>query len=119
MNQRFEEGLRVTININDDHLSCLIPPLSIQLLVENAIKHNMISPDQPLHISIATDDSPALIVKNNFQPKKRPEESTGTGLKNITERYNLLVHQSIQVLNDQSTFTVILPLLKSNESNNH
>lgn len=112
MNQRFEESLQVNINIPDEYLSFQIPPLSLQLLVENAIKHNTISPDRPLHISILTNNSPSLIVKNNFQPKKVPEEGTGTGLNNIRERYKLLIHKPIEILNDQSTFSVTLPLLK-------
>ncbi|RYY30682.1 MAG: sensor histidine kinase [Sphingobacteriaceae bacterium] len=112
MNQRFEDSLQVSINIPDEHLSFQIPPLSLQLLVENAIKHNTISPDKPLHITISTNNLPALVVENNFQPKKVSEEGTGTGLNNIRERYRLLVHQPIQILNDRSTFSVILPLLK-------
>jgi two-component system LytT family sensor kinase len=112
MEQRFEDTLRVTIDIPASHLELLIPPLSLQLLVENAIKHNMISPEQPLHISIMTDQSPALIVKNNFQPKKNPEEGTGMGLKNIKERYKLLMNKSISVVNEADFFSVTLPLLK-------
>ena len=112
MSERFEDALKVNIEIPDSHLNYQIPPLSLQLLVENAIKHNTISPDQPLHISITTNNAPALIVENNFQPKKIPEESTGTGLKNIRERYKLLVKQPVQILRDDGKFSVTLPLLK-------
>ncbi|RYE20837.1 MAG: sensor histidine kinase [Sphingobacteriaceae bacterium] len=112
MNQRFEESLQISIDIPDEYLHFQIPPLSLQLLVENAIKHNIISLDNPLHISIFTDNSPALIVKNNFQLKKVSEEGTGMGLNNIRERYKLLIHKPIKIVNDQSTFSVTLPLLK-------
>lgn len=112
MNERFEEELMISINIPEDYLKFLIPPLSIQLLIENAIKHNLISPDQPLHITILTDDSPALIVTNNLQPKKVPEEGTGTGLKNIRERYKLLINRPVQIFNDGDYFSINLPLLK-------
>ncbi|GAA4322964.1 histidine kinase [Mucilaginibacter gynuensis] len=111
MGERYEDALQVKIEIPDSHFRYQIPPLSLQLLVENAIKHNTIAPDQPLHILITTNDSPALIVENNFQPKKIPDESTGTGLKNIRERYKLLFHQPIQVLNEGGKFSVTLPLL--------
>jgi len=112
MDQRFEEALRVKLDVADDCLDLLIPPLSLQLLVENAIKHNMISPDMPLHISIKTNNMPALIVENNFQPKKTPEDSTGMGLQNIRERYKLLIDKPIYVENEGGLFTVTLPLLK-------
>jgi hypothetical protein len=72
----------------------------------------MISPDHILNITIFTDDSPALIVTNNYQPKKVPEEGTGTGLKNITERYRLLMDRPVQIINDGKCFTVTLPLLR-------
>jgi sensor histidine kinase YesM len=111
MNERFEDALQVSVTIPDEHLAFLIPPLSLQLLIENAIKHNMISPDKPLHITIRTDDSPALIVTNNLQLKKTAEEGTGTGLKNITQRYKLLIHKPVQITNNGAYFSVNLPLL--------
>lgn len=112
MNQRFDEAMQVTINIPDDNLTYLIPPLSLQLLLENALKHNMISLEQPLCITIVTDTTPALIVTNNFQPKKFRDEGTGTGLKNITERCKLLMHRSVKIVNEAGYFSVTLPLLK-------
>nr|WP_067058283.1 histidine kinase [Mucilaginibacter sp. L294] len=111
MNERFEDALLVDIKIPDEHLLFMIPPMSLQLLIENAIKHNTLSPEQPLHITILTDDSPALIVTNNLQLKKVAEDSTGTGLKNITERYKLLIHKPVQIINNGSYFSVNLPLL--------
>lgn len=113
MNQRFETSLQVLIEITEDkHLKLMIPPLSLQLLVENAIKHNMISPEQPLYISIKTDHTPSLIVENNFRPKKIVVEGTGTGLKNISERYRLLGNTTIRILNEEGIFSVTLPLLQ-------
>lgn len=112
MNERFEDSLQVKITVQEKHLKLMIPPLSLQLLIENAIKHNMISLEQPLNISITTDDAPALIVENNFQPKKILEEGTGTGLKNIIERYKLLANEQIQILNDAGKFSVTLPLIE-------
>jgi LytS/YehU family sensor histidine kinase len=113
MTTRFEESLQVSIDVPEEHLGYMIPPLSVQLLIENAIKHNMISAEHPLHISIKTDNTPALIVSNNLQLKKIAEESTKTGLNNITERYKLLVHKPIHIINDGTNFKVILPLLNT------
>lgn len=112
MNERFEDSLTVAINIQEDHLKLMIPSLSLQLLIENAIKHNTISPEQPLHISISTNELPALIVSNNFQPKHISTEGTGTGLKNIVERYKLLSGKSIAIDQDTERFSVTIPLLK-------
>jgi two-component system LytT family sensor kinase len=111
MNERLGNSLLVTINVPGEHLDFLIPPLSIQLLIENAIKHNTNSPEQPLHISISADDTPALIVTNNLQLKKLPEEGTGTGIKNIRERYKLLVQKAVEITNNGNYFSVKLPLL--------
>jgi two-component system LytT family sensor kinase len=110
MNERFEDSMNVTIKIQEHHLTFMIPPLSLQLLIENAIKHNTVSPEKPLNITILSDDLPQLIVTNNLQLKRIPEESTGTGLKNITQRYKLLLHRTVEVNNDGSCFSVHLPL---------
>jgi len=114
MNQRFDEALQVTIDISEEHLKLMIPPLSLQLLVENAINHNMFTMQQPLHIIIRTDHSLSLIVENDHRPKKVLEGSpgTGTGLKNISERYRLLGNTTINVSAEGGRFCVTLPLLQ-------
>ncbi len=112
MNERFEEALQVDLQISEDYMEMKVPPLSLQLLIENAIKHNMISPEQPLQITIITDATPALTVKNNFQPKKVAEEGTGIGLKNIMERYKLLSGKTVSIVQDKGEFSVTLPLLQ-------
>lgn len=118
MNERFEDALKIDMNIPDEHLSYLIPPLSLQLLIENAIKHNTISPENPLHITIVTDDTPQLIVTNNLQLKRSAEEGTGTGLKNITRRYQLLIRKPVEIHNDGAYFSVHLPLV-THETDHH
>ncbi|TDO24260.1 sensor histidine kinase [Pedobacter duraquae] len=112
MNERFEDGLKVDIQVQEEHLKLFVPALSLQLLIENATKHNAISLEQPLHISIRTDNTPALIVENNFQPKKIKPEGTGNGLKNITERYKLLVKRPIEIIKNEHIFSVTIPLLQ-------
>lgn len=113
LNERFEDTLVVNIDIDEANLDLLIPSLSLQLLIENAIKHNTISPEQPLHISIFSADHMRLTVANDFQPKNVKEHGTGMGLKNISERYKLLANRSIDIQNDQRHFSVTIPLLTS------
>jgi hypothetical protein len=113
LQERFEHALQVSINVPDEFLSYYIPPLSLQLLIENAIKHNVISPEQPLHIRIYTDQTPAITIENSYQPKLSVEESTGKGLQNIKDRYHLLGRKEIEVLNNNNLFKVTLPLLQS------
>ncbi|MFC4209829.1 sensor histidine kinase [Pedobacter petrophilus] len=116
LNERFGNMLRVDISIQKQYGLLYLPSLSLQLLIENAIKHNVCSAEHPLCISITTTDSKALIVENNFQPKKCRVERPGMGLKNIIERYRLLVDKPISVANDNQKFTVTIPLIK-HESN--
>lgn len=116
LNERFGNILQVDMNIKDQHRSLYLPSLSLQLLIENAIKHNVCSAERPLQTTITTTDTPALIVENNFQPKQSRTRGTGMGLKNIIERYKLLADKSVDVANDNEKFTVTIPLL-SHESN--
>ncbi len=116
LNERFGSMLKVNMNIEHQHRSLYLPSLSLQLLIENAIKHNVCSAERPLYISITTTGSPALMVENNFQPKRSRMGRPGMGLKNVTERYKLLVDKSVDVANDNEKFTVTIPLLR-HESN--
>ncbi len=109
---RFGGNLRCNVvleNIEDNHY---IVPLSIQMLVENAVKHNIISTKKPLTISI-TSQGAELKVWNNLQLKQEDEvTSTGTGLKNIANRYQITAGKKVQVLEDNHSFTVNLPLIE-------
>lgn len=116
LEERFGSMLKVNMDIQQQHRVLYLPSLSLQLLIENAIKHNVCSAERPLYISITTTDSPALMVENNFQPKRSRMGRPGMGLKNIIERYKLLVDKSVDVANDNEKFTVTIPLLK-HESN--
>ncbi|MCF0073551.1 sensor histidine kinase [Dyadobacter sp. CY261] len=107
---RFEEGLVYHIHVGENVRGSL-PPLSLQLLLENAIKHNVASKQQPLVIEIRLVGD-ELIVENNLQPRSSlPEESAGVGLANVSKRYELLSDKKIAVLNNGNTFTVKLPIL--------
>lgn len=112
---RFEEGLQYKIKVgkNTDHY---LPPLSLQLLLENAIKHNVASMANPLHIDIDIEGN-NLTVKNSLQLKSSlPEESAGIGLSNIRKRYDLLSSDAISIANENGFFAVRLPLLKLTEN---
>jgi LytS/YehU family sensor histidine kinase len=87
-----------------------ILPVSLQVLVENAIKHNMATREQPLVIKIYLEDG-MIVVKNNLQKMSGTLKSTGTGLKNLSERIRLLTGKEILVNESQNEFTVKLPLL--------
>lgn len=89
-------------------------PLSIQGLVENAIKHNVISTKQPLTINILTDDDNHLIVSNKIQPKIGKEEGAGIGLANLAERYRIKWNENVDIFDDGTIFRVTLPLKLNN-----
>lgn len=118
LHQRFETALNVSIEVPEQYLNYLIPPLSIQLLIENAIKHNALSSEQPLDISIRVNEQAMLVVSNTCRPKKVPAESTGMGLQNINDRFRLLFNDGIAIDHTTEHFTVTLPL-KPYERYNH
>ncbi|HEV7382114.1 MAG TPA: histidine kinase [Dyadobacter sp.] len=110
---RFEDGLQYSISIEKDTPGFL-PPLSLQLLLENAIKHNEASRAKPLAIAILLNNG-HLIVRNNLQPKKSVnEESAGIGLANIEKRYALLSSENMTIKDADGYFEVELPILKLN-----
>ena len=86
-------------------------PLSVQGLVENAIKHNVISGKQPLVVSITTMEEGVLKVMNPIQPKIMEEQGNGIGLANLTERYRLKWNENVEIVNDGHAFVVTLPLI--------
>lgn len=110
--ERFGDNLHIQIDLKDDVLDCFIVPMSLQLLLENAIKHNVISRSKPLKIKVtAAGDS--LIVENKIQPKSSKIASTKVGLKNINRRYKLLTEKSIVVWDDGKMFAVEVPLIST------
>lgn len=108
---RYGDNLQFNHHIEHERYdNYLVLPLAIQGLVENVIKHNVISSKQPLTIQITTDDSNHLIVSNKIQPKITEEESSGIGLANLTERYRLRWNENVEICNDGTNFSVTLPL---------
>jgi sensor histidine kinase YesM len=108
---RFGDKLRMDVHVNG--ASGKIPPLALQLLVENAIKHNEISEDHPLTISIQADRD-FLIVSNTIRKKGfQQDTSSGIGLINIQKRYEFLTSTQVEIQSSQNTFTVKLPLIQA------
>jgi hypothetical protein len=107
---RFRENIQLEKHIAPEILQKKIAPLSLQMLIENAIKHNIISKDKPLTIDIFADDH-TLAVQNNLQEKKTFYKSTKVGLENIKNRYALLSKKDIFIEKNQDFFRVEIPLL--------
>lgn len=110
--QRYRANLSIELNIGDSFMETFIPPLTLQLLVENAIKHNVISTKKPLRIQVF-DQGNHIHVSNPFQPKRQAPPSTGLGLENIQKRYSLLSSQTVETIQNGETFVVRIPLLTS------
>ena len=111
MEIRYGENLKINFEINDAMLNDEIIPLSLQVLIENAIKHNVISDKQPLVINISSDlDSRKLIICNKIQPKIDKSSGNGIGLANLSERYRLKWNTDIEILNNNVDFCVAIKL---------
>lgn len=109
--ERFKNNLDVEIHIHDKYMDKKIVPLSLQILFENAIKHNIISSKKPLFIEVFIDQNNKLVVQNNLQLKKQAMPSTGVGLQNITSRFEYFSDLKVEVDKLGDKFTVRLPLL--------
>lgn len=108
---RFGEALQVDI-IANEKIDGKVIPLSLQSLVENAIKHNQMSVADPLKIVIAISDDYELVVENNLQSKKLVEKSSQTGLKNLAGRYEYLTGKEMVITNNEHYFRVSMPLIR-------
>lgn len=108
---RYRDRFTLEIAITENHMEEQIPPLALQLLVENAVKHNEISEENPLTVRIYSKDG-YIFVENTLRPRTSLEESTGNGLANLAKRYFLLLKQEITIQKDADLFSVRLPLLR-------
>lgn len=112
MQIRYGDSLVFNFDIDPKYNSYHIVPLSIQTLVENAIKHNVITKRQPLVVTIATTENEMVQVSNHLQEKKESERGEGIGLANLTERYRLRFQRDIEVTRSDKVFQVAIPLIK-------
>jgi sensor histidine kinase YesM len=108
---RFRENLQVEKQISTETFQQHITPLSLQMLIENAIKHNVASRENPLRIVIREEEGAYLVVENNILEKATLEKSTRVGLVNIVNRYSLLTDRQVEIIRDEHIFKVRLPLL--------
>ena len=107
---RFEDAVTFEFNISEEDKKGFVVPLSLQLLLENSIKHNFATSSKPLNIKIFTEKG-NLIIENNLQTRELPNTSTGVGLANIVSRYNLLTERNVFVEKSEAFFRVKLPIL--------
>lgn len=109
---RFDKGLETEISIDAECLQLYLPPLSLQLLVENAIKHNEISEENPLFLKVSAGQA-QLTVTNNYRPVKKPvNDRGGFGLKNLNERYSHYTHIKPVFKVENNMYIAIIPLLQ-------
>ena len=111
LKERFGEKLHFGIQIDEANLNKMVIPLALQMCIENAIKHNVISLEKNLRIDIETNGNDKLVIKNQLRRKKRPPASTGFGLENIRSRYRYYTDVPVDVITTQEEFIVLLPLL--------
>lgn len=109
---RFPEGFQVSLHIDAQFLNYQLPVLTLQVLIENAVKHNTILAHNPLHVEICTNENGELTVKNNLQKKTSPVISHHLGLNNISAKYKLLGQPDIEVEQTNGYFTVTVSLIK-------
>ncbi len=110
LKERFQDGLAVITEIPEQYLDYPVIPCSVQILIENATKHNIVGSEMPLEIRIRIEGG-KLVVSNNLQPRLTPSATTGKGLKNIDGQYRDVMGRSITIDNNGKNFTVSLPLI--------
>ncbi|QJW92333.1 histidine kinase [Spirosoma taeanense] len=108
---RHGDSLQLVMNVAPHYQQYQLPPLTLQLLVENAVKHNVILPDKPLFIHITTTDTADLVVSNNLQRRTVRVQSNGLGLNNILTKYRVMGHNEPTVQEQAGQFVVTLPLM--------
>lgn len=112
LKERFGENISVKMDIPEDLRGHQLPPLTLQILVENAVKHNVISAARPLKIDIFAEKSGRIVIKNNLQPKNRLPDSPGKGLENVQARYAFFTQKKVDVLETADEFVVLFPLVE-------
>ncbi len=115
LKMRFEESILLDIPEKSRDPEAKIVPLSLQLLLENAVKHNIVTKSKPLHISVLEENG-ALVVHNNLQEKQVVKKSSGVGLQNIRQRYDILSDKEVIIHKSATGFSVHLPILKKQVS---
>jgi LytS/YehU family sensor histidine kinase len=108
---RYGDKMHIAVHVPNHFLQYRMPPMALQILIENAVKHNIASHSKPLHIRIFTDSTAGLVVENNLQKRNDPEPSTGVGLRNLNQRCKYLSNHHLAIQQTQTSFTVTIPLI--------
>jgi len=109
---RFEENIQISINIDSKFKDYYLPPLALQMLLENTIKHNKITETKPLKVDVFIDEGTRkLVIKNSLQ-KKTGQVDKGSGLENVTQRYSYFTDEAVEVIENSDEFIVKIPLLE-------
>ena len=110
LKMRFEDSIVFSMSEKASNPESKVVPLSLQLLLENAVKHNIVTANSPLHIKIY-EDKGNLVVENNLQSKQIVKKSSGVGLSNIMQRYDLLTSKKVYINKEANRFAVAIPML--------
>ncbi len=115
LKMRFESSIVFDIPETSENPEAKIVPLSLQLLLENAVKHNIVTATKPLHIKVFEQNG-GLVVQNYLQEKQTVKKSSGVGLRNIRQRYGILTDKTVEIEKTDSIFSVRLPILSKRVS---
>lgn len=108
---RYGAGIEMRVDVDPSHQELFLPPLTLQLLVENAVKHNRIQKNDPVRIELVSEKGNKLVVRNNIFPKEGKTESTGLGLYSINARYKILNKPQLIIEKKEKEFSVTIPLI--------
>lgn len=109
---RFGDKLVVDFDVSENYYHYAVPPLALQMLLENAIKHNVVSKEDPLFVNVYVNDGKYIVIENTVKTKIDKDPSTGVGLENIQNRYRYLAGKEIVVKQETGMFVVMLPLFE-------
>ncbi|MEP6464853.1 MAG: histidine kinase, partial [Parafilimonas sp.] len=115
LKKRFPQSIHINIDVPKVFASYFILPAALQMLMENAIKHNIASRSRPLEIKIYIDEKNNLAVYNKLQLKIPDGQSTNVGLNNISQRYDIITGKKIEIIKTADSFSVTLPLIPVNK----
>jgi len=110
LKMRFEDSIVFDIPEKCSNPEAKIVPLSLQLLLENAVKHNIVTSSRPLYIKVIEEGN-SLVIQNNLQEKQVVKKSSGVGLQNIQQRYSILSDREVQITKTETDFSVVVPML--------
>lgn len=113
MDVRHKMSLKISMRIDLDASQYVIPTLSLQMLIENALKHNFYSTEKPMLITISNTDK-GILVENTLRERVEKKQSTKMGLENIKKRFSFYTNEAVKIKKENNVYSVLLPLLSSN-----